>query len=153
VNAKQFLAAACVGVLLSNCSRNESMNDPAELRKFAQRYADAWSTHDPANVAAFYSKTGLISVNGGPPAPIADVARGFFRDFPDTVVTFDKLENTPAGVEFHWTFTGTNTGPGGTGNEVRISGYELWKIDNDGLIEESKGHFDSVEYQRQLKKK
>lgn len=22
------------------------MNDPAELKKFAQRYADAWCTHD-----------------------------------------------------------------------------------------------------------
>jgi hypothetical protein len=23
-------------------------------------------------------------------------------------------------VEYHWTFTGTNTGPGGTGSAVRI---------------------------------
>jgi hypothetical protein len=37
------------------------------------------------------------------------------------------------------------------GKNVRISGYELWKIDNDGLIAESKGHFDSAEYDRQLK--
>jgi hypothetical protein len=32
------------------------------------------------------------------------------------------------------------------GKRVRISGYELWKIDIDGLIAESKGHFDSAEY-------
>ena len=51
----------------------------------------------------------------------------------------------------HWTLTGTNTGSGGTGKRVRISGYELWKIDSDGLIAESKGHFDSAEYERQLK--
>ena len=44
----------------------------------------------------------------------------------------------------------TNTGPGGTAKRVRISGYELWKIGNDGLIAESKGHFDSAEYERQL---
>jgi hypothetical protein len=31
-----------------------------------------------------------------------------------------------------------------------ISGYELWNIDNDGLIAESKGHFDTAEYERQL---
>jgi len=37
------------------------------------------------------------------------------------------------------------------GKCVRISGCELWKIDNDGLIAESKGHFDSAEYERQLK--
>lgn len=34
---------------------------------------------------------------------------------------------------------------------IRRSGYELWKIDNNGLIAESKGHADAVEYQRQLK--
>ena len=32
-----------------------------------------------------------------------------------------------------------------------ISGFELWKIDNDGLIAQSEGHFDSGEYERQLK--
>jgi hypothetical protein len=46
---------------------------------------------------------------------------------------------------------GTNTGPGGTGKCIRISGYELWKIDNASLIAESKGHFDSAEYEDQLK--
>ncbi|HEY6070615.1 MAG TPA: ester cyclase [Chthoniobacterales bacterium] len=124
-----------------------------ELRQFAERYAKAWCSHDPEKVAAFYSKNGSISINGGAPTPIIDVARGFFLGFPDTVVTFDKLENTPAGREFHWTFTGTNTGPGGMGNKVRISGYELWMIDSDGLIAESKGHFDAADYERQLKGK
>ena len=28
---------------------------------------------------------------------------------------------------------------------------KLWKIGNDGLIAESKGHFDRAEYERQLK--
>jgi hypothetical protein len=37
------------------------------------------------------------------------------------------------------------------GKRVRISGYELWKIDNDGLIAESKGHFDNAEYECQPK--
>ena len=123
-----------------------------ELRKFAQRYADAWCNHDPEKVAAFYRKNGSISVNGAAPVPIAEVARGFVRDFPDMIVMFDTLEKTPAGIEFHWTFTGTNTGPGGSGNKVQISGFELWKIDNDGLITESKGNFDTADYERQLKR-
>ena len=125
------------------------MDHDPELMKFAQRYAEAWCTQDPEKVAAFYARNGTISVNGGPPVSIAEVARGFMRDFPDIVVTFDKLENMP--IEFHWTFTGTNIGPGGTGNPVRIRGYELWKIDKDGLISESKGHFDAAEYERQLR--
>jgi predicted ester cyclase len=122
-----------------------------QVNDLAKRYAAAWCGQLPEKVAAFYAKGGSISVNGGPPTSIAEVARGFMRDFPDMVVTLDRLVNTPDGIEFHWTFTGTNTGPGGTGNKVRISGYEWWKIDNDGLIAESKGHFDAAEYERQRK--
>ena len=127
------------------------MNDLAALNKFASRYAEAWCSQDPEKVGAFYAKSGSISVNGAPPVPIVEVAGGFMRDFPDTVVTFDKLENTPNGIEFHWTFAGTNNGPGGTGNKVRISGFELWRIGSDGLIAESKGHFDADDYERQLR--
>ena len=45
----------------------------------------------------------------------------------------------------------TNTGPGGTGMSVRIRGYGEWTIGADGLIAESKGHYDDADYQCQLK--
>ena len=133
-----------------------------ELIDFAKRYAEAWCSQTPEIVSAFFAESGSLTVNDGPPAvgraAIAEVARGFMRDFPDMVVRFDKLErSTPHGGQsscdavFHWTLTGTNTGPGGTGKRVQISGYELWKIDNEELIAESKGHFDSAEHERQLK--
>ena len=48
------------------------------------------------------------------------------------IVTMNKVVHDEEGTKFHWTLTGTNTGPGGTGKRVRISGYELWKIDNAG---------------------
>jgi steroid delta-isomerase-like uncharacterized protein len=131
------------------------MNDLGTLTEFAKRYAEAWCSQDPEKVAAFFAENGSLSVNDGPPAvgrgAIAEVARGFMRDFPDLLVKFDKLEPQAGAIAFHWTLIGTNTGPGGTGKRLRISGYELWKIDNDGLIGESKGHFDSAEYERQLK--
>jgi hypothetical protein len=53
-------------------------------------------------------------------------------------------------VEYHWTFTGTNTGPSGTGNSVRISGFEEWRFGDDGLVVESQGQYDQVDYDRQL---
>jgi len=131
------------------------MNDLAKIATFAKRYAQAWSSHDPESVASFHAENGSLSVNDGPPAvgraAIAKEAQAFMTTFPDMVVTFDKLEPRGNATAFHWTLTGTNTGPGGTGNRVRISGYELWKIDNDGLIAESKGHFDATDYERQLK--
>jgi uncharacterized protein (TIGR02246 family) len=130
------------------------MNDRAELEKFAQRYAKAWCSQNPESVAAFFAERGSISINNGPPAvgrtAIAREAQAFMTTFPDMIVTFDKLEPRGDRAAFHWTLTGTNTGPGGTGKRVRISGYELWKIDNDGLIGDSLGHFDADEYERQL---
>ena len=131
------------------------MNDLAKLTTFASHYAKAWCSQNLESVAAFFAENGSLSVNDGPPAvgraAIAEVARGFMRTFPDMVVTMDDVSHLSDETKFHWTLTGTNTGPGGTGNKVRISGYELWKIDNDGLIAESKGHFDIAEYERQLK--
>jgi predicted ester cyclase len=126
-----------------------------DLTAFAKRYAKAWCSQDPETVAVFFAECGSISINNGPPAvgraAIAKEAQTFMTTFPDMVVMFDRLEPREDVTAFHWTLTGTNTGPGGTGRRVRISGYELWKIDNDGLIAESKGHFDSAEYERQLK--
>jgi len=125
-----------------------------ELTRFAQGYAEAWCSQDPEKVAAFFAERGSISINNGPPAvgraAIAKEAQAFMTTFPDMVVTMDKLVRDDEGTKFQWTLTGTNTGPGGTGKRVRISGYELWKIDNDGLIAESKGHFDGAEYERHL---
>ena len=131
------------------------MNDLGELTKFATRYAEAWCSQIPESVAAFFAEDGSLSINDGPPAvgraAIAEIARGFMRDLPDMIVTKDDVTHESDGTKFHWTLTGTNTEPGGAGKRLRISGYELWKLDPDGLIAESKGHFDSAEYDRQLR--
>jgi predicted ester cyclase len=127
-----------------------------KLTEFAKRYAQAWCSHNPERVAAFFGENALLKANDDAPAigrmAIAEIARGFMRDFPDMTVTFERLEPRGDATAFHWTLIGTNTGPGGTGNRVRISGYELWKISDGGLIVESKGHFDAAEYDRQLER-
>lgn len=124
------------------------------MSEFGEGYAKAWCSKDPDGVARCYSEAGSLSVNDGAPAvgrkAIADVAQGFMTDFPDIKVTMDNLVPGLEETEFHWTLTGTNTGPGGKGKRVRISGYEIWRIGADGLIAESKGHFDSTDYEDQL---
>ena len=77
--------------------------------------------------------------------------RGFMEAFPDMVVRLDSLAGGGTHPIFHWTWTGTNAGPGGTGRAVRLSGYEEWTLGPDGLIAESKGHYDEAEYERQVK--
>jgi predicted ester cyclase len=131
------------------------MNDLAELTAFAMSYANAWCSQNPDSVAAFFAERGSIRINNGPTAvgrtAIAKEAQAFMTTFPDMIVTFDKLEPQGDRTAFHWTLTGTNSGPGGTGKFVRISGYELWQIGDDGLIAQSQGHFDAADYKRQLK--
>ena len=127
-----------------------------ELTDFGTRYAAAWSSQDPVSLASFYNEKGSLTVNGGAPSvgrtAITETAREFMTAFPDMVVKMDRVSQDVGGhAMFRWTWTGTNTGPGGTGKSVRIEGYEEWTFGADGLIAESKGHFDETEYQRQVK--
>ena len=125
-----------------------------QLRDLAQRYTAAWCSQDPASVAAFFSPNGSLRVNNADPAlgrsAITEVARGFMTAFPDMQVRMDGLAVQDGRIVYRWTLSGSNTGPGGKGHRVRISGFEEWKIGGDGLILESQGHFDAAAYQRQL---
>lgn len=109
---------------------------------------------EAARVAAHYAPGGSLTINEGTPAvgrdAITATAQSFYTALPDMQVYMDDLVVDSDRVEFHWTFTGTNTGPGGTGHAVRVSGYEEWTIDADGPIAASAGHYDAAEYARQL---
>ena len=81
---------------------------------------------------------------------ITEAAQGFMTAFPDLEVHMDDLLEQRGKMIYKWTLEGTNSGPGGTGKRVRISGFEEWRIGNDGLVAESLGNFDAAEYQRQV---
>jgi uncharacterized protein (TIGR02246 family) len=128
--------------------------DAAQVEAFATRYTAAWCSQDPESVAAFFAEDGWLHINDGEPsvgrAAITAAAQSFMTALPDMVVTMEGLTVDGTHAVYSWALTGTNTGPGGTGNPVQIGGYEEWTLDANGLITESKGHFDAVEYQRQL---
>jgi uncharacterized protein (TIGR02246 family) len=139
-------------LVLSGCA---SGGGPMEDRDaFARRYTAAWCSQDAARVASFFAENGSLTINAGAPsvgrAAITAAAQSFMTAFPDMVVRMDALERAGDGYLYRWTLTGTNTGPGGTGKRVEISGYEEWTIGGDGLIAKSLGHFEEAEYRRQL---
>src|SRR5262249_35643231 len=107
-----------------------------------------------SSVAAHYSESGSLTINDGTPAVgrkgVEGAAQSFMTAYPDLVVTFDRLEPRGDRVLYHWTFTGANTGPGGTGHQVHISGYEDWKIGSEGLIANQKGNYDVQDWDRQV---
>ena len=115
------------------------------LRDFAARYTAAWCSQEPARVAAFFSPGGSLTINDGAPATgreaITEAARSFMMELPDLQVVMDDLVVRGDVVEYHWTLSGRG---------VRISGFEEWRWDQDGLIASSQGHFDAADYRRQF---
>jgi len=128
--------------------------DFAQLHDFATRYTAAWCSRNPESVAAFFSPNGSLKINDDSRAvgraALTEAARGFMTAFPDLTLFMDDLNPDGLRVEFHWTLEGTHSGPGGTGHKVSLSGFEEWKFAEDGLIEDSLGHFDTADYLHQL---
>jgi SnoaL-like polyketide cyclase len=146
------LAAALT--LQGACSTDDAASGRSDMLRFATRYTAAWCSQDPAKVASFFAESGSLRINDGEPsvgrAAIAEAARSFMTAFPDMVVEMDRLDRVGTQYRYHWTLRGTNTGPGGTGRKVNISGFEEWTLGPDGLIAASLGHFDAADYARQL---
>jgi uncharacterized protein (TIGR02246 family) len=151
---REACAAGAMLACLTACTPTVNQMSKGDLTEFATRYAAAWSGKDPVKFAAFYDENGSLIVNGAVSdgrAAITATARAYMAAFPDMVVRLDSLRQENEQTVFHWTWTGTNSGPGGTGRQVNLRGFERWTMGADGLIAKSDGHFDNDEYQRQLK--
>ena len=71
-------------------------------------------------------------------------------DYPDVAMKMEELSLFDGNITFYWTMTGRNTGPGGTGRAIKLSGSDEWTLAPDGLIATSKSSYDEAELQRQL---
>jgi uncharacterized protein (TIGR02246 family) len=128
--------------------------DQQMLRNFADGYTKAWNSRSPELFASQFATDGIFIINNNAPArgraAIAKVVQGFMSTFPDMALTMDTLVAGVNGAAYHWTLTGTNSGPGGNGNTVRINGVEVWQLNDVGQIRISDVHFDKADYDRQL---
>ena len=120
----------------------------------AKAYTDAWNSHIPDAVASLYAEDGRITINDGEPSigreQVATMARGFIEAFPDLTIHMDDIRSSGTHAIYRWTLEGHNNGFEGTGNYVKVSGWEYWRYTGDGLIAESLGHFDADDYERQV---
>ena len=125
--------------------------EPKDIRDMAERYAMAWSSHSPEAVASFYEEDGSISINNGDlivgRVAIAEMAKGFYSEFPDLVVHLDEIRTAGNNAIFVWTLEGKHSE---TGNSVKVGGWEEWTLSDNILISASLGRFDAVEYDRQV---
>lgn len=128
------------------------MISETDMSARAKDYAKAWSSNDPGAVASFYAEDGVISINGGDAlvgrAAIAEMASGFYAEFPDLVVHLDEFRFAGANALFSWTLEGTHSE---TGNRVKVPEWEEWGVTPAGEVAVSRGRFDAAEYDRQVK--
>jgi uncharacterized protein (TIGR02246 family) len=68
---------------------------PKSVHDMAAKYAAAWSSQSPEGLASFYAPDGKIAINGGDEiagrAAIAEMATGFYAEFPDLIVHLDDI--------------------------------------------------------------
>ena len=121
-----------------------------DVQTLAAADTEAWNSGRPEAVAAFFAPEGSIVINGGSPwlgrDAVAEMAAGFFADVPDLLLTCDDVRASGDHVAYLWTFTGTHAG---SGNKMRVSGWEEWDLDAAGSIARSRGWFDAEDYDRQ----
>ena len=117
----------------------------------ARAYAAAWSSLEPSAVASFYAEDGGISINRGEVskdrAQIAEMAAGFYAEFPDLVVRLDAFHGAGDHAVFHWTLEGNHSE---TANYVKVSGWEEWDLNAAGEVAFSRGWFDADNYDAQV---
>ena len=139
-------------MLIVGCDSQKS--EYKKMVEFGEKYTVAWNSKKPEEMASFYAEYGTLTVNNGTPAvgrkQLAETAKSYMEAFPDMKLTMDSLVTDSGTYRYHWTFVGTNTGHGGTGNKVNFSGFERWTMNNERLIRISIGTYDVNNYNRQL---
>ena len=138
--------------LLPGCKTQNS--DYEKMVQFGQDYTKAWNSLDPEKVVSFYAQDGSLTINNGTPAmgreQLAATVGAYMEAFPDMHLSMDSLVEGAGTYKYYWTFKGTNTGPGGTGNKVDFSGSEEWTMNDDGLVQTSIGSYDANDYNNQV---
>jgi len=125
--------------------------DVETARKMAQDHCAAWTNRTADAVAGRYAMQTIMIMNGGDPmnsrSEISDMAAGFMADFPDLVLSLDRVLVADHHMIYAWTFEGHHKE---TGNHVRFSGWEEWDLDENLNVIKSLGWYDGVDYERQV---
>lgn len=127
------------------------MLDVRTAQEIADAHCVAWTSRQPDLVAERYSEPTNFGMNGAEPMTtrkeISEMAAGFMADFPDLVLTCDRVLLAGSHMIYAWTFVGRHYE---TGNHVRFSGWEEWDLDDHHKVAKSLGWYDAQDYERQV---
>ena len=125
--------------------------DPMKVTKIAADYTSAWNSKSPEAVAGFFAEDGEIVINCGDPwsgrSGVRDMAAGFYSDVPDLSLNCDDVRVSNNHVLFLWTFVGHSSA---TRNPLKIHGWEEWDLNEDLMVQSSRGWFDAEAFKQQV---
>jgi steroid delta-isomerase-like uncharacterized protein len=123
-------------------------------RDLAQKWVDAWNSHDANAVAALFTRDALYEdvtfgiVNHGPDE-IRAFAQSFFTTVPDLQITLvdSSVKNGRGTIE--WVFSGTDEGVWRTGKTFAVRGVTVFEI-RGRRISRNSDYFDLATVLRQI---
>lgn len=144
--------AASAGVAQSADARTQ--DDGGQHGNLAQRWADAWNSHDPDAVAALFTRDALFE-----DIPFGVVAHGteeiraaavlFFTGVPDLQITVVNSSVRSGDGIIEWVFSGTDQGVYRTGKTFAVRGTTVLELRGDGISRDS-DYYDLAALLRQL---
>jgi steroid delta-isomerase-like uncharacterized protein len=138
------------------------MLDEQSSREFAERYADAWNSHDAERIEPLVTSD-VVWLDPALPEPargvneVKDFMRRSWVAFPDLRFTSGPMWLEPHGesLTWSWRMQGTHDGmidpPGfaATGKQIDIDGIDVWDF-AQGRIERYRAYYDMAALARQI---
>ena len=152
-NLLNLALASCV-LFLASCASNTADHE-AELKPLVDTYLAAWNTGNTDLL------DGIVPDNFSRTAPGQNVknrteleaaVKGLRAAYPDMKVIADDVHYAKDRAFIHWTYTGTNTGPGDappTNKPVKSRGYTSLYFKNGRIFFEDV-YFDALDWNTQL---
>lgn len=144
--------AASAGVVQTDDRQDQDRDEPRS--NLAQRWVDAWNSHDANAVADLFTRDALYEdvpfgiVNRGS-EQIRAFAQFFFTVVPDLHVNLvnSSLKGRHGTIE--WVFSGTDQGVYGTGKTFAVRGVTVLEV-RGARISRNSDYFDLATMLRQL---
>ncbi|HEY7454713.1 MAG TPA: ester cyclase [Thermoleophilaceae bacterium] len=138
------------------------MLDEQFAREFAERYADAWNSHDAELIEPLVTEN-IVWLDPALPEPargvneVKEFMRTSWAAFPDLHFTAGPMWLDPHedSMTWAWRMEGTHTGPleppgfAPTGRGIDVDGIDVWDF-ADGRIDRYRAYYDMSLIARQL---
>jgi steroid delta-isomerase-like uncharacterized protein len=144
--------AASAGAVRADDRREQ--DDDGLQGSLAQKWVDAWNSHDASAVAVLFTRDALYEdvpfgvVNRGPDQ-IRAFAQFFFTVVPDLHVNLVNSSLKDGHGTIEWVFSGTDQGVYGTGKTFAVRGVTVLDV-RGAKISRNSDYFDLATMLRQL---